>query len=211
MIRIRVTTIAASFLLGLSLFPSSLSYGAPIEGSVLTRFPTVNVTVNDKELKDPYVPNFVVDNRAVVPLKPFSDLVGAFTKVDHGKIEVTRPNVNMIISTSILRTNTNGLSVTPFSSVNQGQRVTPIIYYVIDNVPAISSLAYKIIILDPNNKEIYSTLPNTDRKGNAWIGIEPLEEIHFQQQGMYKVQFLMRLGAYGDYIRIGQTLIKSSG
>jgi hypothetical protein len=208
----RTAVILSSLLLfgGTNFFQSSTVQAAPVEGSVLDRFHKVNIMVNEQELKDDNLPNFLIGNRAAVPLKSFTQLIGAFTQMDFGKIQVIKPNVNMIVSTSIQKMSNNSISVLPFSSVTKGKKLSPMVYYVIDNVPSSDKLSYKIIVRAPDHKEVVSTSTNHEREGNAWVGIEPLGEILFNQSGNYTVQFLMKVNQSDEYIKIGQTIIRSN-
>ena len=205
-----VAILSSLFIFGGTIFHSPTAQGAPVEGSVVDRFHKVNIMVNQQELKDPNLPSFLIGDRTAVPLKSFAQLIGAFTQMEQGKIQVTKPNINMIVSTSIQKMSNNSISVLPFSSVTKGKTISPMVYYVIDNVPSSDNLSYKIIVRDPDNKEVVSTSTNHEREGNAWVGIEPLGEITFNQSGNYKVQFLMKVNKSEEYIKIGQTIIRSN-
>lgn len=172
------------------------------------------VQIDNQYVYDSNVPNFLVNNRTVVPLKAFADTIGAFVQqVDAGTVELVKPNVNLVLTESA-RVNSEGnqFSIDPFSAVTVGQTITPHIYYVVDNAPVTDDLSYKIVILDPYNKEIYNSNVNsinTEYKGTAFVGISTLDEISFDKEGSYKIQFLMKRKSE-PYLKVGQTIIKAN-
>ncbi|HJV45685.1 MAG TPA: hypothetical protein VJ824_08145 [Bacillota bacterium] len=204
--------ISSAFLLGASSAYASTDedfYGRDNNGN------KVIVQMGNQYIYDPSVPNFLMNNRTVVPLKAFGDTVGAFVQqLDSGTVELIKPNVNLVVSEGA-RVNNDGnqFSIDPFSAVTVGQSIAPHIYYVVDNAPVTDALEYRIDVLDPYNKEIYSTKVNTintEEKGPGFVGIFTLDEISFENAGNYKVQFLMKRKSENDFLKVGQTIIKAN-
>ncbi len=110
---------------------------------------------------------------------------------------------NIVVSEEVKVNGSNTqFSITPFSAVLKGQRVTPKIFYSIFNAKATDSI--KFVVLDPDDKVVQSSDPIKVNDSDL-IGINSLSPIAFEKVGDYKIQLFLN----GE-TRIGQTIIKSS-
>jgi len=173
----------------------------------------VNIVMDNQYFNELGAPNLMFNGYTYVPLKAFAESIGAFIQdLGSSTVKVVKPNVNLIVSENKEINKTNDrFSITPFSAVTKGQTKTPHIYFAIDNAPLTKELYSRIVVLDPSKDEVSMTqlnVINTEKKGTDLVGIVTLDKISFDKSGNYTVQFLMKVK--GNYIKVGQTLIKSN-
>lgn len=110
---------------------------------------------------------------------------------------------NIVVSEEVKVNGSNTqFSITPFSAVLKGQRVTPKIFYSIFKAKTADSIQF--VVLDPDEKVVQSS-DAIKVNDSDLIGIISLSPIFFEKIGDYKIQLLLN----GEK-RIGQTIIKSS-
>ena len=200
--KLKVTALATVYFV----LSSAVMY-VPVVGASPSGFPDVNLLF-ENSTDTMGIPNF--------PLKSFTDAVRNFSQDsnwDNFSLWQQNVNVNMIVSDSVYEGDQKQFSVTPFSRVNKGQRISPVVYYVIENAPITSTLYYNFQVLSPAGEVLYTSTPhiyNTQRNGSDLVGIESLKEIMFYQEGKYKIQLMLKLDKNDDFEKVGQTLIISN-
>lgn len=179
----------------------------------LNRFEKVKISINGQLLEDSVVPPFVVDGRTVLPLRDAADRFGAFVSYNEKKdrVEVTRPNVNLILFKDILENYKDGyLMMYPFSKTLVDMPVKFFVYADVDHAPKTDELNVFIRIIDPYGEEIYSSdvVSRDTRKSGSFFYMHQLpKKNYFKKTGEYHVQLLMKDPVSDKYIVVGENMI----
>lgn len=177
------------------------------------KYPVASVELNGNPLSNLEPPPFTMDGAVFAPLRIVAEKLGAFIMLDEetGKTVVTKPNVNMIIASSIEETQKQNYHIiSPFMVVEKGSKVSFDIFTDIDRAPKVDSLVFKIVIRNPSDSEEYVSYPqsySTIRSGTAFVYTHNVKGMQFKEAGEYKVQLIMKLGSSGDYQIVGENVI----
>ncbi|MFT9848024.1 stalk domain-containing protein [Aneurinibacillus sp. REN35] len=177
------------------------------------KYPVASVELNGNPLSNLEPPPFTMDGTVFAPLRIVAEKLGAFIMLDEetGKTVVTKPNVNMVIASSIEETQKQNYHIiSPFMVVEKGSKVSFDIFMDIDRAPKVDSLVFKIVIRNPSGSEEYVSYPqsySTIRSGTAFVYTHNVKGMQFKEAGEYKVQLIMKLGSSGDYQIVGENAI----
>jgi len=175
-------------------------------------FTKVRVLVNNEEIEEEDVPAFVINGRAVLPLRSVANSLQVLVQWDDETktAVIHKPNVHMFVAQRIGKDDS---LITPFGKVtrdNKGQSKT-MDFVVSAQVDSLKTAihSFKIEMLNPQGTVIRSSeTVQPDGKDSFWY-TWPVEGVSFDMTGEYKLRFMVRPDAESGFVSVSERTIVS--
>lgn len=167
----------------------------------------VRVLLNNEEVQTGEVPGFMIEGRAVLPLRELTSALNAVVKWDDESktAYMYKPNVHMFVARDIAKDDS---LKTPFGKVSKGNKLDFVVAAQVDELTT-PIHSFKIDLLSPDGAVIRSVVSlQQESKESFWYSW-PLESVSFDTAGKYKVQFKIKLNEAQDYVIVSEKTIIS--
>jgi hypothetical protein len=174
----------------------------------LGQFQKTKVEVNGNMIKEGDVPPFIVNSRTVLPLNQAVEMLNAYVEWDEGRrvVMVTKPIVNMSIIN--INRNKNEIEVNPgFETGTHSFKVAT----QVSKVPISENLKTRFIVVNSNNKTIYTgnyfTI-NTAQFNGGFNGNLDVANLPLDSKGEYVLKLQIESPSDRDkYVTVGEYVI----
>lgn len=170
-------------------------------------FDKVRVQLNGSGVPESDVPAFMIDGRVVLPLRALSDSLQAVVQWDDSAktVNMYKPNVHMFVAEKLGKKDS---LETPFGAVPLGKKLDFVVSAQVDSLSTPIE-AFKIDLVSPAGDVIRTTeVPMEQSKESFWY-TWPLEAVHFESSGTYKIQFKIKVDKSQDFAVVSEKKITS--